>query len=154
MGDEPGGDAPVLGRLVSDLQVGDRLPEIEYVASPFMIREYCHGVEESSERFVGAPEAGQLAVPTLVHIDKLRVLDQACPGGAGPVARLHYEYDAVYHRPIAAGARLKVSAQLEERVERNGRERLVMVFDLRDAATGTLHTTYRDTTLLSYRPRG
>ena len=144
----------MLGRLVSDLQVGDDLPEVEYVASPFMIREYCHGVEETSERFVGAPDSGQLAMPTLVHIDKLRVLEQACPGGSGPVARLHYEYDAVYHRQIEAGARLRVSAQIEARSERGGRERLVIAFELRDAATGTLHTTYRDTTLLSYRPRG
>jgi hypothetical protein len=145
----------VLGRWVSDLQVGDRLPEVEYVASPFMIREYCHGVEETSERFLGvSPPGGQLAVPTLVHIDKLRVLDRACPGGPGPAARVHYEYAATYHRPVAAGARMAVSGQIEERSERNGRERLVIVFELRDAGSGALHTTYRDTSLLSYRPEG
>ena len=142
----------MLGRWVSDLQVGDRLPEVEYVASPFMIREYCHAVEETSERFLGGPD-GQLAVPTLVHIDKLRVLERACPEGAGPAARLHYEYDATYHRPVAAGARLAVSGEIRERSERGGRERLVIVFELREVDSGALCSTYRDTSLLSYRPQ-
>jgi hypothetical protein len=137
---------------VSDLEVGDALPQVEYVASPFMIREYSHGVEAGSERFLGGP--GQLMLPTLVHVDKLRVLDAACPGGPGPAARLHYEYDATYHRPVPAGTRLTVTGRIEARSDQGGRERLVIVFEQWDSATGALCTTYRDTSLLTYRPQG
>jgi hypothetical protein len=144
----------VLGRWVSDLQAGDLLPPVEYVVTPFLIREYCHGVEEDSERFLGTGGArGQLAPPTLVHVDKVRVLDQACPKGPGPAARMHTEYDAVYYKPIVAGERLTVGGEVADRFERNGRERLVILFEVRDAVTGELHTRYRDTSVLSYQPK-
>jgi hypothetical protein len=42
-----------------------------------------------------------------------------------------------------------VTADILERVEVRGRERLIMAFDVRDAETGELYTRYRDTTLLS-----
>ena len=72
----------MLGRYVSDLQVGDIFPAMEYELTPFLIREYCHGVEETDERFLGAGIGGrQLAPPTMVHTDKIRMLEHACPGG-------------------------------------------------------------------------
>lgn len=144
----------MLGRWVSDLAVGDVVPAVEYEMTPFAIREYCHGVEETWERFHQAADGlPQLAPPTMVHLDKLRVLAAACPEGAGPAARLQLEYDAEHLSEVRAGSRLRVSGEVLERTERNGRERLVLVFELTDAETGELRTRYRDTSLLSYRPR-
>ena len=144
----------MLGRWVSDLEVGDVLPTVDYEMTPLAIREYCHGVEETWERF-HRPSAGllQVAPPTMVHLDKLRVLAAACPEGAGPAARMQLEYHAEHLAEVAAGAPLRVSGEVVERSERNGRERLVLVFELSNAVTGELHTRYRDTSLLNYRPR-
>ena len=144
----------MLGRYVSDLQVGDVLPPMEYVLTPFLIREYCHGVEETDERFLGAGVGGrQLAPPTMVHTDKIRMLEHACPGGAGPVPRMQYEYDAEVLEPIAAGTRLRITGEVVERTERNGRERLVLSFEVRDATTDVLLARYRDMAMLNYAPR-
>jgi hypothetical protein len=144
----------VIGRYVSDLQVGDVLPPMEYVITPFLVREYCHGVEETDERFLGAGAHGpQLVPPTMVHTDKIRMLEHACPEGAGPVPRMQYEYAAEHVRPIEAGTRLRITGEVVERTERNGRERLVLAFELRDATTGELLTRYRDMAMLNFRPR-
>ena len=40
-----------------------------------------------------------------------------------------------------------------ERSERNGRERLVLVFEVRNRDTGALLTRLRDTSLLNFTPR-
>jgi hypothetical protein len=139
---------------VSDLEAGDVLPDVVYELSPFAIREYCHGVEETWERFHhpvgGSP---QIAPPTMVHLDKLRVLAAGCPQGAGPAARMQLEYDAEQFAEVEAGARLRASGRVAERTERNGRERLLLVFELRDADTDRLLTRYRDVSLLNYRSR-
>jgi hypothetical protein len=135
---------------VSDLQVGDELPIVEYVVTPFLVREYCHGVEETSERFHGV-DGTATAPPTFVHADKVRLLEQACPAPGGP-PRLHYEFDAELFRPVPVGTRVAVSGEIIERVKVRERDRLVIVFEVRDAETGELFTRYRDTTLLSYPP--
>jgi hypothetical protein len=115
-----------------------------------LIREYAHAVEDTSERHQGS--SGPIAPPTIVHSHKTRLLDHACPEGAGPVARLHLVYDASYHRMVPASQPLAIVGKVDERYAHKGREHLVITFEVRDKATGELYTTYRDTTLLSYRP--
>lgn len=143
----------MLGRWVSDLEVGDILPVVDYEATPFLGRDYAHAVESTWEPFHSAVGGNpQLAPPTLAHVDKLRVLTAACPGGAGPVARMQLEYEATHHGPIAVGSRMSVSGRVESRQAQAGRERLVIVFEVRDATTGSLRTRYRDTSLLNFVP--
>ena len=43
----------MLGRWVSDLEVGDLLGPVEQVITPFLLREYAHAVEDLSERYHG-----------------------------------------------------------------------------------------------------
>ena len=50
------------------------------------------------------------------------------------------------HRDVTAADRV------ESRQARAGRERLVVVFEVRDATTGSLRTRYRDTSLLNFIP--
>ena len=71
--------------------------------------------------------------------------------GAGPQARLHLVFDATYHAPIPAGATVVLTAEVTGRYDHKGREHITMDFDVRDKATGTLYTSYRDTTLVSYQ---
>jgi hypothetical protein len=142
----------MLGRWVSDLQVGDELPRVDYVVTPFLVDEYCRGIEETSERFHAA-DGTATAPPTFVHTDKVRLLEHACPAPGGP-PRLHYEFDAELLRPVPVGTRVTVSGEIMERVNVKGRDRLVIVFEVRDVETGELFTRYRDTTLLSYQPEG
>jgi hypothetical protein len=140
----------VLGRWVSDLEVGDVLGPVDQVVTPFLLHEYTHAVEDTSERHQA--ERGLIVPPTMVHTDKKRLLDHACPEGAGPVARLHLVYDATHHRMIPAGRALSVVGQVSDRYEHKGREHVVMEIEVRDKATGELYTSYRDTSLLGYRP--
>jgi hypothetical protein len=137
---------------VSDLEVGDVLGPVDHVVTPFLIREYAHAVEDSSGRY--QEPAGMIAPPTIVHAHKTRLLDHICPEGPGPAARVHLVYDASYHRPVPAGQELSIVAEVSERYERKGREHLVIEFEVRDKATGEVYTTYRDTSLLSYRQGG
>ena len=139
----------MLGRWVSDLEVGDVLGLVDQELTPFLIREYAHAVEDTSERFQGVDEL--IAPPTIVHTDKKRLLDHACPEGGGPTARLHLIYDAVHHRPVPGGRLLSVSGQVAERFLHKGRDHLVIEFEVRDKATGQIYTTYRDTSLMGYR---
>jgi hypothetical protein len=141
----------MLGRYVSDLEVGDILGPMERTFTPFLIREYSHAVEEAAERYLGA--SGTFAPPTTVHTDKTRLLDHSCPEGSGPTARLHLIYDARYHGMVPSSQPLEVGGEVVERYEKRGREHLVIEFEVRDKATGTVYTTYRDTTLLGYRPK-
>jgi hypothetical protein len=141
----------MLGRFVSDLAVGDVLGPVDHVLTPFLIREYAHAVEERSERHQGAEHL--VAPPTIVHADKVRVLEHVCPEGAGPTARLHLVYDATHHRPVPASKALSVTGRVTERFERKGRDHLVITFEVRDKVTGELYTSYRDTSLLGFRPK-
>jgi hypothetical protein len=142
----------VLGRWVSDLQIGDELGPVTHHATPLLIREYAHAVEDQSERYHGTGDT--IAPPTILHAHKALLLNHACPEGAGPAARLHFEYDAQYHRQIPASRAVSIAGEVTERYERKGRERLVITFEVRDALTGEVYTSYRDTSLLSFRPTG
>ena len=47
----------MLGRWVSDLEVGDILPVVDYEVTPFLGLDYAHAVESVWERFHSAVEA-------------------------------------------------------------------------------------------------
>ena len=138
-----------IGGYVSDLDVGDVLGPVEYAISPFMAREYCHANELHHEAFQGARQ--QIAPPTRVHLDKLRLYRHACPKGTGPHARLHIEFDATYHGPVATGERLTVGGRVTQRYVKREREYVEIEMQLRAAADGRLLVAYRDTVILAYR---
>jgi len=138
-----------VGRYVSDLDVGDILGPVEYTMSRFMVREYCHANELHHEFFQGT--RGQIAPPTLVHLDKLRLYRHACPAGTGPHARIHFEYDAVVHDHVPAGERLSVGGKVDKRYVKRGRDYVEIVLELRAASDSRLLVTYRDTVILAFR---
>lgn len=144
-----------IGRYVSDLETGDVFEPVEYVMSPFIAREYAHSVEESAPALIGdVVEEEQLAAPTLVHIDKIRLLKRNCPDGRGPHARIHYEYHATHHDVIPVGERLVASGHVAERYEKRGRGYLRIEIELRCVADGRLLTSYQDTAVLSFIAKG
>jgi hypothetical protein len=140
----------LLGRWVSDLQVGDHLGPMDHAVTPFLLREYAHAVESSSELHQGGRD-GTVIPPTIVHGHKTRLLAQACPAGAGQSARVHLIYDATYHRAIPSPGVLAIAGEVTERDSHKGRERLVIEITVRDKQSGVVYTTYRDTSLLSFR---
>lgn len=142
------------GRYTSDLEEGDVLEPVVYQLTPFIVREYCHGVEEDLELFhaaVNGRDGTQYMVPTLTHIEKIRLLNRNCPDGAGPSARIHFEYHARHHAPVVVGTRLRVSGHVSRRYPKRGRDYLEIEMEVRDDATDELYTSYRDTVVLSYR---
>lgn len=140
-----------LGRYVSDLEPGDRLGPLEYTTSAFVVREYCHAVELHHDFFQRNGE--QYVPPQLIHLDKLRLYRHACPGGDGPSARVHYEFDATFHEPVKVGEKLRVAGVVTERFMKRGREYVVMNMELRSADDDRLLVSYRDTALLAYREK-
>lgn len=140
------------GQYTSDLDVGDVLGPVNYTLSSFVVREYAHSNELHQPYFQG--KAADLAMPpTLIHLDKLRLYRHACPKGAGPNARIHYEYDCTVHEPVRAGQAVSVSGKVAERFARRGRTHVVIDMELRDAGDGRLLIAYRDTVLLSFTPK-
>lgn len=147
----------MLGRYVSDLEAGDRLEPVTYVMSPFVVREYCHGTDEQDEIFhsdVTSPTGQQQAPPTLVHIDKIRLIKRNCPGGPGPDARIHFEFASQQHAPIPVGGEVAAAGIVSRRYEKRGREYLEMEIELRAVPDDRLLVSYRDTAILAYQPRG
>ncbi|MFC7398685.1 hypothetical protein ACFQU1_15905 [Chelatococcus sp. GCM10030263] len=140
------------GLTVVDLDVGDVLGPVEYVLSPFVVREYCHAVELHHDLFQGI--ADQVMPPTLIHLDKLRLYRHACPGGTGPTARIHYEYDAEIFGEVRVGDRLSVIGRIRERYTKKGREYVVLEMELTRVATGELLIRYTDRVILAYREQG
>jgi hypothetical protein len=136
---------------MSDLEVGDVLGPVDHELTPFLAREYAHAVEETAERHLGADAL--LVPPTMVHCSKKRLLDFACPEGPGPDARLHLVYDATYHQVIPAGRQLTIRGEVTECYEHKGRTHVVLEIEVRDKHTADLYTSYRDTSLLSYRAK-
>ena len=101
----------MLGGYISDLEKGDVFKPVEYVITPFMCSEYAHGSEETSEFFHsgGNPAGRQVRPPTMIHVDKMRILEANCDkeqriaGMKGPDARVHYEYHAKHHSAAYVG---------------------------------------------------
>jgi hypothetical protein len=141
-----------VGKYVSDLERGDVLGPVEYTMSPFVVREYCHANELHHEFFQGVDN--QVAPPTLVHLDKLRLYRHACPLGTGPDARIHYEFDATIHDEVPVGERLTVVGKVTDRYTKRGRDYVVMEIDLRAKSDNRLLVQYRDTAILAYRTTG
>jgi len=140
-----------IGRYVSDLDRGDVLGPVQYTMSQFVVREYCHALEMHHACFQDL--ANLIAPPTLVHLDKLRLYRHACPGGAGPDARVHYEYDATSHAPVIAGTRLSVKGTVTDRYAKRGRHHVLVVIDMRAVDGDRLLISYRDTVILAYQPQ-
>ena len=138
-----------VGGCVSDLDRGDVLGPVEYTMSRFMIREYCHANELHQEYFQGSN--GQVAPPTLIHLDKLRLYRHACPEGTGPHARVHFEFDAEFHEEVKAGEKLRVTGKVTDRYMKRGRDYVKLEMEWRAASDDRLLVTYRDTVILSYR---
>jgi hypothetical protein len=147
----------MLGGYISDLEAGDVLEPIEYVITPFMASEYAHGVEENCEWFhsAHAPGCRQIRPPTMIHVDKMRILEKNClkeqrVGGAkGPHARIHYEYHARHHSPAFVGDRVVVSGRITDKYVKRGRSYIDYHLEVR-TSDGRLITTYTDKTLLNY----
>ncbi|MBJ6989114.1 hypothetical protein [Devosia sp. MC521] len=136
------------GRYVTDLDVGDVLGPVEYTLSSFVIREYSHIVEMHHECFQGAD--GLIMPPTLIHLDKLRLYNAACPEGTGPTARIHYEYDAEVFAPARVGDKLSVIGRIKDRYLKKGREYVLLEMELTNVETGELLVRYRDQVILAY----
>lgn len=138
-----------VGRYTTDLDVGDVLGPVEYTMSRFVVREYCHANELHHEFFQGTED--QVAPPTLVHLDKLRLYRHACPAGTGPTARVHVEYDATFHDEVRTGERLSVGGIVDRRYVKRGRDYVEIAMELRSAEDGRLLISYRDTVIISYK---
>lgn len=150
----------MLKGYISDLATGDVFEPVEYEVTAFMCSEYAHGVEESCEWFHSSdtPEKRQIRPPTMIHVDKMRILEKNClkeqrvSGMKGPDARVHYEYHARHHSPAYVGERLVVSGKITDSYERRGRSYIDYYLEVR-TKDGRLVTTYTDKTLLAYRKK-
>ena len=140
------------GRYTSDLTEGDELGPVEYTMSRFVAREYAHANELHQSCFQGLE--APIAPPTLVHIDKLRLYKLACPAGAGPSARIHYEFDATMHESVPAGTRVVSHGKVVSRYAKKGREYVVTEIEMRAADDRRLLIGYRDTVILAFSAKG
>jgi hypothetical protein len=151
----------MLGGYISDLEAGDVFKPVEYVLTAFMCSEYAHGVEENWEWYHSnhAPGGRQIRPPTMIHVDKMRILEQNClkeqrVGGAkGPHARIHYEYYSRHHSVAYMGERLIVSGRITDKYMKRGRTYIDYYLEVH-TADGRLVTTYTDKTLLKFEPDG
>ena len=156
----------MLGGFIGDLEAGDVFKPVEYVLTAFMCSEYAHANESNHEMFhSGGAEGGrQLRPPTMIHVDKMRILEANClkeqrvsaggrisSEGREPDARVHYEYHARHHSPAYVGERLIVSGKITDRYVKRGRTYIDYYLEVR-TSDGRLITTYTDKTLLRYRP--
>jgi hypothetical protein len=147
----------MLGGLISDLEAGDVFEPVSYVITPLAAGQYAHGVEEDCEWFYStdSPWERQLRMPTMIHSDKMRILEVNCPGEArvsgmtADDARIHYEYHAQHHSPAFVGEELVVSGRIADKYLSRGRQFLAYELEVR-TADGRLVTTYEDKTLLRY----
>ena len=154
----------MLGGYISDLEAGDEFKSVEYVLTPFMCSEYAHGVETNYERFhSGTDHQRQVRPPTMIHVDKMRILEANClkeqrvtAGGrittepGGPDARIHYEYHSRQHSPAYVGERLLVSGRITDKYMKRGRTYIDYYLEVR-TSEGRLVTTYTDKTLLRFQ---
>jgi hypothetical protein len=140
-----------LGRYTADLEPGDDLGRLEYVVTPFVVREYCHSVQNDQEILQSDAEGPQHWPVPLVHIDKLRLFARECPGGSGPTARIHYEFRATWSEPIKVGDKVVAVGRVTDRYTRKGRDYVVVEIKLCSAEDGRELVRYQDTALVSYR---
>lgn len=149
----------MLGKTLADLEKGDVFEPIRYVLTDFICSEYAHANEDPTEWYYSAlpPFNRQLRPPTMIHADKMRILEANCTeekrisGQHTDDARIHYEYHAQHHSPAFVGEELVVSGRIVDRYEKRGGDYLH--YELRvETADGRLVTTYNDLTLLSYKP--
>jgi hypothetical protein len=148
----------MLGGLVSDLAPGDIFEAVRYTVTPLMVTEYARCVEENCEWFHSpdSPWSRQVRMPTMVHADKMRLLEVNCPeepriaGFRGDEARIHYEYHARQHAPAFVGDELVVTGRVADRYVKRGRTYLHCELKVH-RSDGRLVTTYSDLTVLKYR---
>ena len=151
----------MLGGYISDLEAGDEFKPVTYVLTPFMASEYAHGVEETWEWYhsPASPEGRQMRPPTMIHVDKMRILEANClkerrvSGEKGPDARVHYEYHARQHSPAFVGETLTVSGKITDKYVKRGRTYIDYSLKVK-TSDGRLVTTYTDKTLLRYKKDG
>lgn len=143
----------MLGRSSWHLEAGDVFKPVEYELTPLIVAEYAHGVEEDNEFCISSvsPWGRQVRPPTMVHVDKMRLLEANCPEGHGPHHRIHYEYHARHHSPAFVGERLVVSGRVTDKYIKRGRLYIDLYVEVR-TSDGRLVTTYTDKTLLQYTP--
>jgi len=149
----------MLGKTIADLEAGDVFEPIRYVLTEFICAEYAHANEDPCEWYYSAvaPYNRQLRPPTMIHADKMRILEANCTqekrisGQHTDDARIHYEYHAQHHSPAFVGEELVVSGRIVDKYTRRGGEYLHYELKV-ETADGRLITTYNDLTLLSYKP--
>lgn len=147
----------MLGGYISDLDTGDVFKPVEYELTAFMASEYAHSCEENWEGFhAAAPGQKQVRPPTMIHVDKMRILEGNCDkeqrisGMRGPNARVHYEYNAKYHSHAYVGDTLIVSGKITDRYIKRGRTYIDYYLEVRTKKDDRLIVTYTDKTLLKY----
>ena len=148
----------MLGGTIDDLDKGDVFKPVEYDLTPFICSEYAHSVEENCEWFHSnlAPGGRQMRPPTMIHMEKMRILEENCTrerrmhGEPAPDARVHYEYHAVQHSVAYAGERLVISGKIVDKYVKRGRTFLWYYLETH-TKDGRLVTTYNDLTLLRYK---
>lgn len=141
-----------VGGYTCDLEKGDRLGPIEYTLSKFVVREYCHAVELHHPCF--QDDEPLTMPPSLIHLDKLRLYNAACPKGVGPSARIHFQYDCEVFEPVRPGDRVVVEGNVTERYEKKGRDYVVMEMTLKRVSDDALLVRYVDHVILSYASAG
>jgi hypothetical protein len=149
----------MLGGYISDLEAGDEFKPVTYVLTAFMASEYAHGCEENWEWYhsFATPEGRQMRPPTMIHVDKMRILEENClkerrvAGEKGPHARVHYEYHARQHSPAYVGETLTVSGKITDKYVKRRRTYIDYYLEVR-TSDDRLVTTYTDKTLLKYEP--
>lgn len=148
----------MLGGYISDLEPGDVFKPVEYELTAFICSEYAHGNEENCEWFHSArsPAGRQIRPPTMVHVEKMRILEENCrkerrvSGENAPDARVHYEYHAVQHSAAHVGERLVISGHIVDKYVKRGRTFLRYHLEVH-TSDGRPVTTYDDETLLRYK---
>jgi hypothetical protein len=148
----------MLGKTIADLETGDVFEPVRYVLTDFICSEYAHANEDPAEWYYSAvpPFERQLRPPTMIHADKMRILEVNCTqerriaGEHTDDARIHYEYHATHHSPAFVGEELVVSGRIVEKYERRGGRYLHYALRV-ETSDGRLVTTYEDLTLLSYK---
>ncbi|HEY4200181.1 MAG TPA: hypothetical protein VGM83_06435 [Devosiaceae bacterium] len=151
----------MLGGYIGDLEAGDVLRPVTYVLTQEHCSEHAHGAEQNAEIFHSSdnPLGRQIRMPTMVHTDKMRLLELNCPleprfsGKQAKDARIHYEYHATHHGVAYVGDTINVTARIADRYEKRGREYLDYEIEVR-TGDGRLITTYKDKTLLKFIKAG